>query len=107
VVVDRSVDTLERLRKASAEPDVTYLVGEAEVLPLPDGSVDAVRTAAPANAAASSEFFRVLRPGGRLSLGGSTGSALNLGEGMLTEAGFVDVTAVSNDGGPSLDARKP
>jgi hypothetical protein len=26
---------------------------------------------------------------------------------MLTEAGFVDVAVVSNDGGPSLDARKP
>jgi hypothetical protein len=42
-----------------------------------------------------------------VSVGGSTGSALNLGAGMLTEAGFVDVAVVSDDGGPSLDARKP
>jgi hypothetical protein len=32
---------------------------------------------------------------------------LNLSEGMLTEAGFVDVAVVSDDHGPSLDARKP
>lgn len=77
------------------------------MLPLPDESVDAVRTAASANAAASSEFFRVLRSGGRLSLGGPAGSATNLDQGMLSQAGFVDVTVVSDDSGPSLDARKP
>jgi SAM-dependent methyltransferase len=86
---------------------VTYLVGDSEVLPLPDESVDAVRTMSPPNAPSSSEFFRVLRPGGQVSVGGSTGSALNLGAGMLTEAGFVDVAVVSDDGGSSLDARKP
>jgi ubiquinone/menaquinone biosynthesis C-methylase UbiE len=107
VVVDRSVDTLERLRRASAEPDITYLVGEAEVLPLPDESVDAVWSATSANAAAVLEFLRVLRPGGRLLLAGSAASALNSGERMLSEAGFVDVTVVSDDRGPSLDARKP
>jgi len=106
VVVERSVDTLERLRHSSPEPDVTYLVGESEVLPLPDESVDAVWTMSPPNASSSSEFFRVLRPGGQVSVGGTTESALNLGAVMLTEAGFVDV-AVSDDGGPSLDARKP
>jgi hypothetical protein len=86
---------------------VTYLVGEPEVLPLPDESVDAVRTMSPLNAPSASEFFRVLRRGGQVSVGGSTGSVLNLGPGMLTEAGFVDVAVVSDDGGPSLDARKP
>jgi hypothetical protein len=49
----------------------------------------------------------VLRSGGQVSIGGSTGSALNSGAGMLTEAGFVDVAVVSDHGGPSLDARKP
>jgi SAM-dependent methyltransferase len=107
VVVEGSVDTLERLRNSSAEPDVTYLVGEPEVLPLPDESVDALRSAAPANAAECSEFLRVLRSGGRLSVAGPPGSATNLGGDMLSEAGFVDVTVVSADNGPSFDARKP
>ena len=86
---------------------MTYLVGDSEVLPLPDESVDAVRTMSLPNASSSSEFFRVLRSGGQVSIGGSTGSALNSGAGMLTEAGFVDVAVVSDHGGPSLDARKP
>jgi hypothetical protein len=30
-----------------------------------------------------------------------------LDQGMLSEVGFVDVTVVSDDNGPSLDARKP
>ena len=86
---------------------MTYLVGDSEVLPLPDESVDAVRTMSPPSAPSSSEFFRVLRPGGQVSVGGSTESALNLGAGMLTKAGFVDVAVVADDRGPSLDARKP
>ena len=77
------------------------------MLPLPDESVDAVWSATLANAAAVLEFLRVLRPGGRLLLAGSAASALNSGERMLSEAGFVDVTVVSDDRGPSLDARKP
>ena len=86
---------------------MTYLVGESEVLPLPDESVDAVRTASTPNASSSLEFFRVLRRGGLVWVGGSAGSALNLDGGMLTEAGFVDVAVVSDDRGPSLAARKP
>ena len=86
---------------------MTYLVGESEVLPLPDESVDAVRSMGQPNASSSAEFFRVLRPGGQVSVGGSAGSALNLGAGMLTEAGFVDAAVASDDGGPSLVARKP
>ena len=86
---------------------MTYLVGESDVLQLPDECVDAVRTMSPPDASSSSEFFRVLRPGGQVSVGGSIESALNLSGGMLTEAGFVDVAVVSDDHGPSLDARKP
>ena len=107
IVVDPSVDRLEGLRLASAEPDVTYLVGEPEVLPLPDESVDGLWLATAPAAAAAPELFRVLRPGGGLSFAGSGDSALNMQERMLSEAGFVQVTAVETDGGPSLTARKP
>ena len=107
IVVDPSVDRLEGLRLASAEPDITYLVGEPEVLPLPDESVDGLWLAATPDPAAAEELFRVLRPGGTVSFGGSGDSALNRGERMLTDAGFVEVAAVDTDGGASLAARKP
>jgi ubiquinone/menaquinone biosynthesis C-methylase UbiE len=107
IVIDWSVDALEHLRKTSAAPDVSYLIGEAEVLPLPDASVDAVRTSVPPGAAAAAEYFRVIRQGGYVALGGPTASALNLGERVLGRAGFVEVTVVQEDGSPLLAARKP
>jgi len=106
VVIDWSVDLLEALREASAAPDVSYLIGKAEVLPLTDESVDLVQTDTPPNAEAAVEYFRVLRAGGRVVVGGSPLSALNVGERMLSEAGF-DSDVVQEDGGASLHARKP
>ena len=55
------------------DPRVAYLVGGAEVLPLPDESVDVVPTRSVLiyvreKAEAAREFFRVLRPGGRVSI---------------------------------------
>ncbi len=107
VVVDRSVDRLEGLRHASKEPDVTYLVGESEVLPLTDESIDFVWSAEAPGAGTASEFFRVLRTGGQVSLRGTAESALNLFERMLSEAGFVEITVVTTDDGAALAARKP
>jgi ubiquinone/menaquinone biosynthesis C-methylase UbiE len=107
VVVDRSVDRLEGLRHASKEPDVRYLVGESEVLPLTDESVDFVWSAEAPGAGTAAEFFRVLRPGGLVSLRGTGESALNLGERMLNEAGFVEITVVTTDDGAALAARRP
>ena len=107
IVVDPSVDRLEGLRLASTEPDVTYLVGEPEVLPLPDESVDGLWLANASDAASAPELFRVLRTGGTVSFAGSGDPALNMEERMLSEAGFVEVAAVDTDGGASLTARKP
>jgi ubiquinone/menaquinone biosynthesis C-methylase UbiE len=61
LVVDESVDALEALRARTRAPNVFYLVGCAEVLPVPDAAVDEV-VGAPATAAAQAERDRVLRP---------------------------------------------
>jgi ubiquinone/menaquinone biosynthesis C-methylase UbiE len=106
VVIDWSVDVLEALRGASAAPDVSYLIGKSDVLPLTDESVDLVQTDRPPSAEDAAEFFRVLRAGGRVVVGGSPPSALNVGERMLSEAGF-DSDVVQEDDGASLHARKP
>ena len=74
--VDPSVSALEELLRLAHEvgaAGVMYLVGDAEVLPLPDGAVDACVTRSVLMYVddldrAARELFRVLRPGGRLSL---------------------------------------
>jgi arsenite methyltransferase len=73
VAVDISVDCLDELRATCDDPRVSYLVGGAEVLPLPDASVDVVLTRSVLiyvreKAEAAREFFRVSRPGARLSI---------------------------------------
>ncbi|HET8527333.1 MAG TPA: class I SAM-dependent methyltransferase [Gaiellaceae bacterium] len=42
VVIDPSVDALERLEAELADPRLDFLLGSLPVLPLPDGSVDRV-----------------------------------------------------------------
>ena len=42
VVIDDSVDRLEQLRHDCSAPNVAYLIGNEDVLPLPDDCVDAV-----------------------------------------------------------------
>jgi arsenite methyltransferase len=76
IAIDPSVAALEellRLAHAANANGIMYLVGDAEVLPLPDASVDAAvlgsvlfRVGDPG--AVIDELARVLRPGGRLSL---------------------------------------
>jgi ubiquinone/menaquinone biosynthesis C-methylase UbiE len=73
VALDISVDCLEELLATCDDPRVAYLVGGADVLPLPDESVDVVLTRSVLiyvreKAEAAQEFFRVLRPGGRESI---------------------------------------
>jgi arsenite methyltransferase len=73
IALDISVDALEELRANTKTPNLAYLVGSADVLPLPDASVDAVVTRSVLiyvedKAEAAREFHRVLRPGGRVSL---------------------------------------
>jgi ubiquinone/menaquinone biosynthesis C-methylase UbiE len=73
IALDISVDCLEELRATCDDPRVAYLVGGAEVLPLSDDSVDVVMTRSVLiyvreKADAVRELFRVLRPGGRVSI---------------------------------------
>jgi hypothetical protein len=61
VVLEPSVNELERLLVELADPRLDYLLGELPVLPLPDASVDLLVGADSADA----EVARVLRPDGR------------------------------------------
>jgi hypothetical protein len=60
VVLEPSVDELEGLMHELRDPRLDYVLGELPVLPLPDGSVDLLVGADPADA----EVRRVLRDDG-------------------------------------------
>jgi ubiquinone/menaquinone biosynthesis C-methylase UbiE len=115
LVVDRSVDALERLRKATTASNVFYLVGSMDVLPLTDAAADEILASSVPNSDAAAEFFRVLRPGGEVALAAGdqdpTGTALNLDpdevERLFTEAGFAAVTVAATQGRLAVAARKP
>jgi arsenite methyltransferase len=76
IAVDPSVSALEELLALAHTANasgIMYLVGDAEVLPLPDASVDVAVLGSALlpvadRAAAVQELARVVRPGGRLSL---------------------------------------
>jgi arsenite methyltransferase len=73
IALDVSVDALEELRSNTTAPNISYLVGQADVLPLCDASVDVVVTRSVLiyvsdKSEAAREFERVLRRGGRVSL---------------------------------------
>jgi ubiquinone/menaquinone biosynthesis C-methylase UbiE len=56
VVLDESADRLEVLLDALADPRLWFMIGDAEVIPLPDGTADEV-----VGAAVSPEVARVTR----------------------------------------------
>ncbi len=55
VVLDESADRLELLLEGLADPRLWFMIGDAEVIPLPDGTADEVV------GAASPEVARVSR----------------------------------------------
>ena len=97
IAVDPSVAALDELLQRAHElraRGITYLVGDAAVLPLPDECVDAVLIrSALARVddvdAAVAELARVLRPGGRVSLCESP----EVGDLQASFAGWADVRA--------------
>lgn len=115
LVVDDSVDTLERLRRDTPEPNVSYLIGSIEVLPLMDASVDEVLATVVFRPDAAVECFRVLRPGGQIALAAGdedrAGDTLNVDarevERLFTDAGFDAVSVAAARGGLAVAARKP
>jgi ubiquinone/menaquinone biosynthesis C-methylase UbiE len=73
ICLDISVDCLEEIRATTSDARLSFLVGDAEVLPLPDGSADvcvlrSVLIYVRRKADAARELRRVLRSGGRVSL---------------------------------------
>ena len=71
--VDVSVDCLEQVRSVATATNIFFLLGSADVLPLPDEHADVVCTRSVLiyvldKAEAAREFFRVLRAGGRVSI---------------------------------------
>ena len=88
LAIDSSVDALDDLRAKTAAPNVSYLIGLADVLPLMDESVDVVVTH---ETVAAPELFRVLRSGGRISIYGELGDLEQLFKGV----GFTDVRTSS------------
>jgi ubiquinone/menaquinone biosynthesis C-methylase UbiE len=115
LVVEHSVDELERLRRETTAPNVSYLIGALDVLPLTDSSVDEVLATTVLQADAPGECLRVLRPGGRIALVAvdedGAGGALNLDprelERLFIETGFESVSVTDDSGRLAILARKP
>jgi ubiquinone/menaquinone biosynthesis C-methylase UbiE len=84
VAIDRSVEALEELRAKTGAPNVSYLIGCADILPLMDESVDVVVAH---ETEAARELFRVLRSGGRISMYGDLGDL----EQLFRSVGFTEV----------------
>ena len=100
IAIDSSVSALDVLRCAAHEGGavgIRYLLGDADVLPLPDASADvalgrSVLAGAAEPTEAARELHRVLRSAGRVSLIEPAGAGDLLP--ALDGAGFEDVQVV-------------
>ncbi|HEU5216686.1 MAG TPA: hypothetical protein VFU30_14225 [Gaiellaceae bacterium] len=113
-VVRSQVDELEELlgeAHAVGASGVAYLVGEAPVLPLPDGSVAAalgrIATEDGALAAAAEELARVLAARGRASFAEPDSAAAGELARSLEAAGFGEVEVAEAGGEAVVSGRLP
>ena len=103
--VDSSPAFLDHARQSVTDPRATFEVGDAQALPLPDGSVDAVVSAlvlnfVPDPARAAGELVRVARPGAVI------GAYLwDSGDGMQMLRQFWDAAATVDPRATQLDER--
>lgn len=94
-VAQRSIERArEATRRAGLEQAVRFHVGDAERIPFPDNTFDAVVTECsyctfPDKAAAAAEFARVLRPGGRLGVADVTTADSGLPGELTTVSAWV------------------
>lgn len=124
--IDLSVDSVNRARSAAAEKGlgerVRFVEGDAERLPFPDESFDAVLCECalctfPDKARAASELARVLRPRGRLGITDVTLDRTRLDPELASLAGWVacladarpaaDYAALLADAGLEVTASEP
>jgi arsenite methyltransferase len=96
--VDIAAPVVQRAQEAAAGMGlagaVRFHLGDAEELPFPDNTFDAVVTECayctfPDKSAAAAEFARVLRPGGRLGLADVTIAASGLTDELTTVSAWV------------------
>jgi ubiquinone/menaquinone biosynthesis C-methylase UbiE len=57
IVIDPSADRLDELEELYPDPRISWLIGDGDVIPIPDASVDRVL-----GEGAEAEIRRVLRP---------------------------------------------
>jgi arsenite methyltransferase len=100
--VDLGESTVERARAAAEQAGlsdkVRFHLGDAERLPLPDDTFDALVCECafctfPDKATAAAEFARVLRPGGRVGITDVTVAGTGLPEELTTLAAWVACVA--------------
>jgi len=111
-VIEEHAEQLEALLEVCGDPRVSYLIGQEEVLPLPDATADAVLLHGAATEAhdlieLAHELGRVLRPGGRASLyEPDAASAAGTVEQGFGTAGLGQITTTTSGGGLFASAVK-
>lgn len=100
--VDFAEPTVQHARITAAQlglaDRIQFHIGDAERIPLPDNTFDAVITECafctfPDKAAAAAEFGRILRPGGRIGLADVTVANVGLPDELSTLAAWVACVA--------------